>query len=85
MMSEAGEFVYQTEDLVKVEGKEGVWTVKGESGVMGQPPSRYQVQLGLDASKIDWVTPDRMTLVERPKPKDDGLGPRLIPERGIMD
>ena len=84
-MPEADEFVYQAEDLVTVEGKDGVWTVKGLSGVVGQPPTRYQVQLGLDASKIDWVTPEKMTLVERPKPKDDGLGPRLIPERGIMD
>jgi hypothetical protein len=84
-MPEADEFVYQAEDLVTVEGKDGVWTVKGLSGVVGQPPTRYQVQLGLDASTIDWVTPEKMTLVERPKPKDDGLGPRLIPERGIMD
>jgi hypothetical protein len=84
-MPEADEFVYQTEDLVTVEGKDGVWTVKGLSGEVGQPPTGYQIQLGLDGSKIDWVTPERMTLVERPKPKDDGLGPRLIPERGIMD
>jgi hypothetical protein len=84
-MPEASDFVYQPEDRVKVEGKEGVWTVKGASGVVGQPPTRYQIQLGIDGSKIDFVTPDRMTLAERPKPKDDGLGPRLIPARGIMD
>jgi len=84
-MPEAEGFVYHAEDLVTVEGKDGLWTVKGSSGVVGQPPTRYQVQLGLDGSKIDWVTPERMTLVDRPKPKDDGLGPRLVPERGIMD
>jgi hypothetical protein len=84
-MPEAAGFVYQAEDLVTVEGKDGLWTVKGSSGVVGQPPTRYQVQLGLDGSNVDWVTPERMTLVDRPKPKDDGLGPRLIPERGIMD
>jgi hypothetical protein len=77
--------VYQTGDLVAVEGKDGTWTIKGASGVVGQPPSRYQIQLGMDGAKIDFVTPDRITLVERPKPKDDGLGPRLIPARGIMD
>ncbi len=82
-MSQPSDFVYQPEDRVTVEGKEGVWTVKGASGVVGQSPNRYQIQLGLDGAKIDFVTPDRMTLVERPK-RDDG-GPRLIPARGIMD
>jgi hypothetical protein len=84
-MTEANDFVYQAEDLVTVEGKDGVWTVKGSFGVVGQPPTRYQIQLGLDGAKMDWATPDRMTLVERPKPEDDGLGPRLIPARGILD
>lgn len=84
-MPETDGFVYEAEDLVKVEGKDGVWTVKGASGVVGQPPNRYQIQLGLDGSKIGWVTPDKMTLVQRPKPKDDGLGPRFIPARGILD
>jgi len=83
-MSETNDFVYDYEDLVAVEGKDGVWTVKGMSGTVGQPPSRYQVQLGLDGGKIDFVTPDRMTLVERQK-RVDTLGPRLIPARGIMD
>jgi hypothetical protein len=83
-MSEPNDFVYESEDRVTVEGKEGVWTVKGASGVVGQPPTRYQIQLGMDGAKIDFVTPDRMTLVERPKRHDEG-GPRLIPARGIMD
>jgi hypothetical protein len=84
-MPEAEDFVYETEDLVNVEGKDGVWTVKGASGVVGQPPTHYRIQFGLDGSKIDYVTPDKMTLVERPQPKDDGLGPRFIPARGILD
>jgi hypothetical protein len=84
-MPEASDFVYQPEDRVMVKDKEGIWTVKGVSGVVGQPPTRYQIQFGMDGAKIDIVTPDRMTLVERPKPKDDGLGPRLTPARGIMD
>jgi hypothetical protein len=84
-MPEAEGFVFRSEDLVTVEGKDGVWTVKGSAGTAGQPPNHYQIQLGLNGAMIDWVTPDRMTLVDRPKPKDDGLGPRLIPERGILD
>jgi len=82
-VSEQADFVYEPEDLVTVEGKEGVWTVKGASGVVGQPPTRYQIQLGRDGAKIDFVTPNRMALIERPNRQDEG-GPRLIPARGIM-
>lgn len=83
-MSERSEFVFQGDDIVRVDGHEELWTVKGSFGVLGQPPSRYDLMLGRDASKLSVATPDRMTLVKRPKQQDDG-GPRLIPAKGIMD
>ncbi|WP_158823681.1 hypothetical protein [Granulicella sp. S156] len=83
-MSELIDFVYQGNDIVKVEGQDGLWTVKGSFGAVGQPPSRYDLMLGRDASKLNMATPDKMTLVERSTRQDEG-GPRLIPARGIMD
>ena len=76
--------VFQPNDIVSVEGKEGLWTVRGSFGVTGQPPSRYDLMLGRDAGKLDMATPDKMTLVKRPTQHGD-FGPRLIPARGIMD
>ena len=84
-MAEADDFVYLFGDLVTVEGKDGLWTVQSGGGVVGQPPNRYRIQFGLDGASIAYVTPDKMTLVKRPEPQDDGLGPRFIPARGIMD
>lgn len=39
----------------------------------------------MDGANIAYATQDKMTLVKRPEPKDDGLGPRFIPAPGIMD
>ncbi len=83
-MPESNDFVYDPDDVVKVEGKDGLWTVIGSFGVTGQRPSRYDLMLGRDRGKLAMGMPDKMTLVERPKRHDD-LGPRFIPARGIMD
>jgi hypothetical protein len=83
-MPETNDFIYQPNDIVSIHGKEGLWTVRGSFGVVGQPPSRYDLMLGRDAGKLCMATPDEMTLVERPTTHDD-FGPRLIPARGIMD
>jgi len=82
-MPESNDFVYQANDIVKVEGRDGLWTVTSPFGVWGQPPSRYDLILGRDAGKLTMATPDKMTLVERPKRGDDGA-PRLMPARGII-
>jgi hypothetical protein len=31
--------------LVAAEGKDGIWTIEGAFGMVGQPPSRYQIQV----------------------------------------
>jgi hypothetical protein len=83
-MSETSDFIYEPNDVVSVQGKDGLWIIRGSFGMVGQSPSRYDLMLGRDASKLAMATPDQITLVERPKQHDD-FGPRLIPARGIMD
>jgi hypothetical protein len=70
---------FESEDRVRVNGQNEIWTVKGYH----EGSDKYQVQLGLDAATLMYVAGDDLELVERPKRADDG--PRFVPSRGIME
>ena len=70
---------FEMEDRVRVKGTSEIWTVKG----FHQASDKYQVQLGLNAATLQFVSANDLELVERSKKNDDG--PRFIPTRSIMD
>jgi hypothetical protein len=50
-------------DLVSIQGLKGVWKIIGAR----TPEPRHQVQLGMDAASQQWVTTERLTIVQKHK------------------
>jgi len=67
------------EDRVRIKGTNDVWTVKGHH----QASDKYQIQLGLGAATLQFVSGNDLEFVERPKQNDDS--PRFVSTRSILD
>jgi hypothetical protein len=68
-------------DLVREVGTNDVLKVVGYTSATNQ----FQVQLGNSIIPIRWLPESSLELVEKARTYDSTLGPRLIPERGILD
>ena len=65
-------------DAVTVVGEQGIWEVD----MSGNGTDTVRIIKNRDASSWRMISRDQLVLVAKPKIDD---GPRLVPERGIMD
>jgi hypothetical protein len=68
-------------DLVREVGTDDVLKVVGYTSATNQ----FQVQRGNSVIPIRWLPESSLELVEKARTADSEYGPRLIPERGILD